>query len=80
MFVIGRMGPRLPQRLPRRPESSHTATQLINGNNIAKTVKRLVKAEVTEGALKYGRSPCLGVVLVGNRPDSARCVHSLTFF
>jgi 5,10-methylene-tetrahydrofolate dehydrogenase/methenyl tetrahydrofolate cyclohydrolase len=51
--------------------------RLIDGRAIAKAVLDDVRALVKASAAEYGRAPRLGVVLVGNRPDSAKCVPLL---
>ena len=43
---------------------------IIDGKAVSKAVKDEVRAEVTELSARYGRVPCLCVIIVGENPAS----------
>jgi 5,10-methylene-tetrahydrofolate dehydrogenase/methenyl tetrahydrofolate cyclohydrolase len=51
------------------------SAQLIDGKEIAATIRGEVKAEVESMKAKYGKVPGLATVLVGERPDSQSYVR-----
>ena len=51
-------------------------TELIDGKAIAETIRKELKVEVDELKAKYGRTPGLAVVLVGERKDSQTYVRN----
>lgn len=51
---------------------SNKLASLIDGRAIARAVLDDVKVLVRKSAAEYGRAPRLGVILVGDRPDSAK--------
>ena len=58
---------------PNKEEMSVTRT--IDGNQIAKEVKEELRAKVERLKQEHGVTPCLSVVLVGDRGDSATYVR-----
>ena len=49
---------------------------IINGKQIAESIKAALAEQVKEFPAKYGRAPELAVILVGDDPASARYVHN----
>ena len=47
---------------------------IIDGKALSQVVKDEVRAEVQELEAKYGRKPCLVVIIVGENP--ARCMSA----
>jgi len=54
------------------PHRRAVATRLIDGKACAASLRAEVAASVASAVVQHGRAPRLGVVLVGDRPDSAR--------
>jgi len=62
----------LAERSSSGSKSSNELASLIDGRAIARAVLDDVKALVKDSAAEYGRAPRLGVILVGDRLDSAK--------
>lgn len=58
------------------PDASTGSAQLIDGKQIASTVREEVRVKVAEMKEKHGKVPGLAVVLVGARKDSETYVRS----
>lgn len=59
-------------------DSSAPRAALLDGNTLAATIRDELRDDVADFVRRYGRPPCLRVVLVGDHPASASYVRGKT--
>lgn len=60
------------------PDSPAPRAALLDGNALAATIRDELRDDVADFTRRYGRPPCLRVVLVGDHPASASYVRGKT--
>jgi hypothetical protein len=73
--LLARPGPAPRSRVAAHAAATGSAT-LIDGKEVAATIRKEIKAEVEVMQAKHGLTPGLAVVLVGTRKDSQAYVNS----
>jgi len=68
--------PPLPPTNPPPPATTFPALRIIDGKATSATIRAEIKADVDALVAKYGKTPGLAVVLVGERKDSQTYVRS----
>ena len=74
--MLSRIVPRLAPTVRHYPRCM--SASVISGTDFSKSIRVEVADQVTEMKERYGEVPGLAVVLVGQRPDSAKYVSMKT--